>query len=107
MSPKNAPPPPPKATCKHGDGTPAKAKKSTVGASPSQQSPKPGSKPPPNKALGTFAARFTPSRQTQDGRGATSAANNEMLGDQAPQANGGQFTGKGAKPHAPGLRKQR
>ena len=32
------PPPPPKSTGKQGDGTPAKAKKSKAGASPSQQS---------------------------------------------------------------------
>ena len=30
-----------------------------------------------------------------------------MHRDQAPQANAGQFTGKGAKPKAPGLRKRR
>ena len=104
-SPKR--PPPPKATGKQGDGTPAKAKKSKAGASPSQQSPKPGAKPPPNKALGTFAAHFTPSQQTQNGRDATGSANSEMPGDQAEQANGGQFPGKGAKPKAPGLRKRR
>ena len=75
------PPPPPKATGKQGDGTPAKAKKSKLGASPSQQSPKPGAKPPPNKALGMFAAHFTPSQQTQNGRGATGSANSEMPGD--------------------------
>ena len=34
-------PPPPKSTGKQGDGTPAKAKKSKAGASPSQKSPKP------------------------------------------------------------------
>ena len=95
------------ATGKQADGTPAKAKKSKAGASPSQQSPKPGAKPPPNKALGTFAAHFTPSQQTQNGRGATSSANSEMSGDQAGQANGGQFPGKGAKPKARGLRKRR
>ena len=101
------PPPPPKATGKQGEGTSAKAKKSKARASPSQQSPKPGAKPPPNKALGTFAAHFTPSRQTQNGRGATGSANSEMHGDQAGQANGGQFTGKGAKPKARGPRKRR
>ena len=100
-------PPPPKSTGKQGDGTSAKAKKSKAGASPSQQSPKPGAKPPPNKAPGTFAAHFTPSQQTQNGRRATGSANSEMPGDQAAQANGGQFTGKGAKPKAPGLRKRR
>ena len=106
MNPRNAPPPQ-KATGKQGDGTPAKAKKSKAGASPSQQSPKPRAKPPPNKALGTFAAHFTPSQQTQNGRGATGSANSEMPGHQAPQANGGRFSGKGAKPKAPGLRKRR
>ena len=105
MNPRNAPPPP-KATGKQGDGTRAKAKKSKAPASPSQQSPKPGAKPPPNKALGTFAAHFTPSQQTQNGRGAIGSANTELPGDQARQANGGQFTGKGAKPKAPGLRKR-
>ena len=99
-------PAPQKSTGKQGDSTPAKAKKSKAGASPSHQSSKPGSKPPPNKALGTFAAHFTPSQQTQNGRGATGGANSEMPGDQAPQANGGQFTSKGAKPKAPGLRKR-
>ena len=74
-------PPPPKATGKQGDGTPAKATKSKAGASPSQQSPKPGAKPTPNKALGTFAAHCTPSQQTQNERGATGSANSEMLGD--------------------------
>ena len=97
-SQKRPPPPPRKATGKQGDGTPAKAKKSKAGESPSQQSPKPGAKPPPNKALGTFAAHFTLSQQTQNGRGATGSANSEMPGDQARQANGGQFPGKGAKP---------
>ena len=63
MSPRNAPPPP-KSTGKQGDGTPAKAKTSKAGASPSEQSPKAASKPPPNKALGTSAAHFTPSQQT-------------------------------------------
>ena len=106
VNPRNAPPPP-KSTGKQGDGTPTKAKKSKAGASPSQQSPKPGSKPPPNKALGPFAAHFTPFQQTQNGRGATGSANSEMPGDQVAQANGGQFTGKGAKPKAPGLRKRR
>ena len=101
------PPPPPKATAKQRDGTPANAKKSKAGASPSEQSPKPRSKPPPNKVPGTFAAHFTPSQQTQNGRGATGSANSEMIGDQVAQANGGQFTGKGAKPKAPGLRKPR
>ena len=101
------PPPPPKATGKQGDRIPARAKESKAGASPSQQSPKPGAKPPPNKALGTFAAHFVPSQQTQNGRGATGSANSEMPGDQAGQANGGQFPGKGAKPKAPGLRKRR
>ena len=57
-------PPPLPSTGKQGDGTPAKAKKSKAGASPSQQSPKRGSKPPPKKALGTFAEHFTPSQQT-------------------------------------------
>ena len=75
------PPPPQKSTGKQGDGTPAKAKKSKAGASPSQQSPKPGSTPPPNKALGTFVAHFTPCQQTQNGRGVTSGANSEMPGD--------------------------
>ena len=56
-------PPPPKATGKQGNGTPAKAKKSKAGARPSQQSPKPGAKPPPNKAMGTIAVHFTPSQQ--------------------------------------------
>ena len=51
--------PPHKATGKQGGRTPAKAKKSKAGASPPQQSPKLGAKPPPNKALGTFAAHFT------------------------------------------------
>ena len=101
------PTPPPKSTCKQGDGTPVKAQKPMAGASSSRQSPKAASKPPPNKALGTFAAHFTPSQQTQNGRGATGGANIEMPGDQAPQANGGQFTGKRAKPKAPGLRKRR
>ena len=101
------PPPPQKATGKQGDGTPAKAKKSKAEASPSQLSCKPGAKPPPNKALGTFAAHFTPSQQTQNGRGATGSANSEMPGEQAGQANGGQFSGKGAKPKARGLRKWR
>ena len=78
----------------------AKAKKPKAVASSSQQRPKAGSRPPPNKASGTFAARFTPSRQTQNGRGATGGANSEMPSDQAPQANGGEFTGKGAKPTA-------
>ena len=97
-------PPPLKATSKQGDGTPAKAKKSKAGASPSHHSPNLGAKPPPNEALGTFAAHFTPSQQTQNGRGATGSANKEMPGDRAAQANGGQFTDKGAKPKAPGLR---
>ena len=88
VSPKHAPNPS-KSTAKQGDGTPAKAKRSQAGASPSQQSPKAVSKPPPNKALGTFAAHFTPSRQIENGRGATGGANGEMPGDQAPQANGG------------------
>ena len=101
------PPPPQKATGKQADGHPAKAKKSKARASPSQHSPKRGAKPPPNKALGTFAAHFTPSQQTQNARGATGSANSEMSGDQAGQANGGQFPGKGAKPKAPGLRKRR
>ena len=105
MNPRSAPPPQ-KATGKQGDGTPAKAKKSKARASPSQQSPKPGAKPPPNKALGTFAAHFTPSQQTLNGHGATGSANSEMPGNQAGQANGGQFLGKGAKPKAPGLRKR-
>ena len=109
VNPRSAPPPPPpqKATGKQADGTPAKAKKSKAGASPSQQSPKPGAKPPPNKALGTFAAHFTPSQQTQNGRGATGTANSEMSGDQVGQANGGQFPSKGAKPKALGPRKRR
>ena len=87
------PPPPPKSTGKQGDGTPAKAKNSKARASPSQQNLKPGSKPPPNKALGTFAAHFTPSQQTQNERDASCGAKSEMPGDQAPQANGGQLTG--------------
>ena len=66
-----------------------------------------GAKPPPNKALGTFAAHFTPSQQTQNGCGATGSTNSEISGDQAGQANGGQFPGKGAKPKALGLRKRR
>ena len=106
VSPKNAPPPP-KSTVKQGDGTHAKAKKPKVGASSSQQSPKVASKPPPNKALGTFAAHFKPSQQTQNERDATGGANSEMPGEPAPQANGGQFTGKGAKPKVPGLRRRR
>ena len=100
-------PPHKKATGKQADGTPAKAKQSKGGASPSPQSPKPGAKPPPNKALGTFAAHFTLSQQTQNGRGAPGSANSEMSGDQAGQANGGQFPSQGAKPKAPGLRKRR
>ena len=100
-------PPHPKSTGKQGDGTLAKAKKPKAAASSSQQSPKAASKPPPNKALGTFAAHFRTSHQTQNGRDATGGANNKMPGDEAPQANGGQFTGKGAKPKAAGLRKRR
>ena len=100
-------PPAQKATGKQADGTTAKATKSKAGASPSQQIPKPGAKPPPNKAPGTFAAHFTPSQQTQNGRGATGSGNSEMSGDQAGHANGRQFPGKGAKPEAPGLRKRR
>ena len=106
-SKKPPPPLPQKATGKQAEGTPAKAKKSKAGASPLQQSSKPGAKPPPNKALGTFAAHFTPSQQTQNGRGATGSAIGEMSGDQAGQANGGRFPGKRAKPKAPGLRKRR
>ena len=100
-------PPPPKSTGKQGGGTPAKAKKPKAAASSSQQSPKAASKPPPNEGLGTFAAHFKPSQQTQNEGDATAGANNEMPGDHAPQANGGQFTGEGAKPKAPGLLKQR
>ena len=100
-------PPPPKVNRQAGGRhTRQGQKKSKAGASPSQQSPKAASKPPPSKALGTFAAHFTPSQQTQNGRGATGGDNSEMPGDQAPQANGGQFTRKGAKPKAPGLRKR-
>ena len=66
MNPRNAPFPPPQRQPSGGDGTPAKAKKSKARGSPSQQSPKPGAKPPPNKALGTFAAQFTSSQQTQE-----------------------------------------
>ena len=99
--------PTPKSTGKQGEGTPAKAKKPKAAASSSQQSPKAAAKPPPNMALGTFAAHFTPSQQTQNGRGATGGAKGEMPGEQVAQANGGQFTGKGAKPKAPGPRRRR